>query len=174
MTIRRRKRPTSLSQFRARQQFGTGPSRQAEQTRQRRAADVVAKLERARCDERDGYCRLWHRPGFFCAGASDWAHLPAWRRSKTRGRPAVERHVGVTIKLCRYHHDLLDTHFLRIDGTAANADGPMRFRLGRVVYDERLFTTTALVPTLWVLHGHRWVNTNLRPDEPKRLGKAER
>ena len=164
MNLRRQKGRTPLSKFRARQPFGTGESRSTEKAVRDHLENIVIGRVRARCIERDGFCRLRIKPGRGvthaplgeCRGPSEWAHLAPLRRFETRGRPPEERHTIIgSMMLCKRHHDLYEgrlRHYpngmrfslgsmpigytLQIDSTLAGADGPLRFTLGDAIYQE--------------------------------------
>jgi hypothetical protein len=118
--------------------------RKRTKARTARQARKVVKSVRQQCVERDGYCRVvrdWPdnpRGGspFYgeiaCFGPSQWAHLGEFKRSKTRGKAAVERHTTMgSLMLCARHHDQYDGRsrpYLRIAGSP---DGVLRFRWER-------------------------------------------
>ena len=124
-----------------------GISRKTLKGRKHRAESKVKKSVRAQCVERDGPCRaalypfgtgsglggdvtdIWHE----CEGLSEWAHLHAKRRSKTRGMAPEDRHdTAHSLMLCKRHHDQYDgraTPRLVITAlTRRGADGPLKFR----------------------------------------------
>jgi hypothetical protein len=101
---------------------------------------------RAQCVERDGDCRA---TGFYfdgeqwrtderlsqeqrgpCYGDSEWAHMHARRRSKTRGMAPEYRHdTAHSLMLCHKHHEDYDAKRLIITAiTRRGADGPLKFR----------------------------------------------
>lgn len=122
----------------------------AKQTaKKRRAEGPVIKRVRARCVERDGYCRIcdwelnpddthpedghpdegalpyadkWNR------GPSEWAHL--YSRAKTRNQaPDVRHNTMITAMLCQFHHDRVDgrahPRIAMVPRTSLGADGPL-------------------------------------------------
>lgn len=96
-----------------------GEPRKRRKGRQRRHAAKVVKSVRAKCVERDGYCRVWTdeidghpfmaRVLGACEGISEWAHLHVKRRSQTRGlAPEVRHTTADSLMLCKAHHDRYD------------------------------------------------------------------
>lgn len=102
--------------------------------RKKRKAAVVVKTVRAVCVERDGFCRAVSPWLGKCEGASEWAHLHSHMRSKTRGRPATQRHTAPgSVMLCTEHHQQYDARQLEISLlTEFGADGTLRFTLNGV------------------------------------------
>lgn len=103
-----------------------------QKARGKRAEQKVEKAVRAACVLRDGGCRIASIPGWASFGACDgpleWAHLPNYRRSKTRGQPPEDRHCTAgSVMLCRHHHGMLDTHQMEISPIETiGADGVLR------------------------------------------------
>ncbi len=93
-----------------------------------------AKLIRAVCVERDGYCRYGGKAGdqIACAGPSEWAHLGDKTRAKTRGMAPEARHTTRdSLMLCKAHHDAYDGRrrprlLIEMAGSCG-ADGPVYF-----------------------------------------------
>ena len=80
--------------------------------RRKRAEGKRAKLVRADCVTRDGYCRVRRdikdQHGD-CEGPSEWCHLGEKTRAKTRRMAPEERHsTEWTIMACKKHHDMID------------------------------------------------------------------
>lgn len=95
--------------------------------RKRRKEGPVVKAVRAKCVERDGYCRLMGLG--FCAGPSQWCHLGEKKRSKTRGLPPEERHTTVwSFMGCEGHHGAYDAGEIGIEPVDAEkgANGHLR------------------------------------------------
>jgi hypothetical protein len=104
-----------------------------------RVAAKIVRAVRAACVARDGYCRVT-RDGWTtailqqlgaCQGESEWAHLEEWKRFKTRGKPAADRHVTMgTCMLCHFHHqDMYDKGKLAVTFLSERgADGPLAWR----------------------------------------------
>lgn len=107
---RPRKRPGVTARLRAR--------------KRRKEAPVVTRV-RARCVDRDGYCRLMGVSP--CAGPSQWCHLGDKQRFKTRGQaPEVRHTVEGTFMGCEKHHGEYDRGELEIiEGTTDGAEGPL-------------------------------------------------
>ncbi len=104
-----------------------GPTAKA-RAKRRRAEVPIAKLVRAHCVERDGFCRLIGLSP--CSGVSEWAHLEQ-TRAKTRGMAPEARHTTThTAMLCTRHHGLYDAHVVRIAMTERGANGPIRAQYG--------------------------------------------
>lgn len=111
--------------------------RSAEKARGKRKATKVVKSVRARCVERDGYCRMLTDSGAYsvgCAGPSEWAHLGDKKRFKTRGQPPEQRHTTAgSLMTCKRHHDAYDGRSVPgldiIILTELGADGPLKFAL---------------------------------------------
>lgn len=110
--------------------------------KKRRADDAVAKAVRAECVERDGVCRYWNDVfasafvAIDCEGPSEWAHMHARRRSKTRNQaPGIRHDTKYSMQLCRKHHDQYDNRAkprLFVTAlTSKGANGPLKFRLGK-------------------------------------------
>lgn len=115
----RRKKPGPTARYRAKRRRAEGP---------------VAKVVRAACVERDGYCRYWKDVfeacfvAVECAGPSEWAHLES--RARTRNMEPERRHSTATsVMLCKLHHDRLDGRArprIRVSAqTDRGADGPL-------------------------------------------------
>lgn len=121
------------------------PRVKARMRTKRQAAKVVQHV-RAQCVERDGDCRIgeWeHNPhdlhddaltgdgqrAIVCDGRSEWAHLGAQKRFKTRGQPATTRHTTAgSLMLCQRHHRDYDAGRLEIVGADANGVLDFRYR----------------------------------------------
>lgn len=98
-----------------------GPTARARAKRRRKEAPVAAKV-RAKCVERDGYCRLMGVS--HCDGPSQWMHLEEKKRARTRGMKPEERHTTTHSMMgCERHHGLYDRGLLRIMLGAQGADG---------------------------------------------------
>ncbi len=108
-----------------------GPTAKA-RAKRRRAERPVVKSVRAQCVERDGYCRLAALSP--CNGPSEWAHLGAKKRARTRGMLPEERHTKAgSFMACRRHHQLYDAGLIEIAVIPESygplpygADAPMR------------------------------------------------
>ncbi len=102
------------------------PHRLVKDAKKRVERKVILDV-RAQCVTRDGYCRLfrlkvgdviigstsWHR----CHGQSEWAHLGAMKRARTRGMAAERRHrTDGSVMLCRLAHAAYDAGKLDIRG----------------------------------------------------------
>lgn len=108
--------------------------------RKDRAEAKVKKSVRAQCVDRDGYCRVahlrpndlrrWNPEEFPCWGFSEWAHLCAKKRFKTRGQEAATRHtIWGSVMLCHGHHEAYDRARMTIHIlTPFGADGPLGFK----------------------------------------------
>ena len=123
-----------------------------EKAKKDRAEAKVKKEVRAKVAARDGHCRLLqlcfnpYEPHEFgdCASGSEWAHLVS--RAKTRKMAPELRHTTQTsVMLCggpdgghHYAHDKgTGEKKLKIEAlTKRGADGPLRFTLGKLVYEE--------------------------------------
>ena len=150
MNLRRQKGRTPLSKFRARQPFGTGPSRQTEQAQKKRAESAVVKRIRAEVASRDETgCRLRRRLSSghvhfpltecrFAPSGPEWCHMDEMKRFQTRKMIPERRHATTHSFLgCNLHHTDYDHGRLKIEAlTDSGADGRLRFTLGRVVYQE--------------------------------------
>ena len=110
----------------------------------RREAAVKQDV-RAACVSRDGFCRvvaaLLNDYDVRPRGESEWAHMHAKRRSKTRGQDPEERHTTAdSLMLCRFHHDAYDGRTrprLTIEAlTDRGADGPLQFTYRGKSYSE--------------------------------------
>ncbi len=116
------------------------PTRKAVKARKDRAAGKVVKSVRARCEERDGSCRMLTLAvrgdigpagGHECFGPSQWSHLGK-TRARTRGQAPEARHATAhTLMLCKAAHDKLDGRAgprLEVKVlTPSGADGPLEF-----------------------------------------------
>lgn len=97
--------------------------------KRRRAEQPVVKSVRAKCVERDGYCRLMGLSP--CAGPSQWMHLGEKKRARTRGMRPEQRHTTAgTAMGCERHHGLYDTGQIELAMGERGADGPMRAQIG--------------------------------------------
>ena len=95
--------------------------------RKQRHEAAVKKSVRAQCVERDGYCRVSDSQ---CGGLSEWAHLGAKKRARTRGMAPELRHTtGGSLMLCTVHHLWYDRGQMQIVPlTLKGADGLLHFR----------------------------------------------
>lgn len=112
-------------------------------TKRKRAESLVIKSVRAKCVERDVFCRYdldefakTARFGTDCKGPSEWAHLENYRRSKTRNMAPELRHTTAgTAMLCKFHHDCYDGRGKKklriVNFGALGADGPLTWTLSR-------------------------------------------
>jgi len=100
--------------------------------KRRRAEGPVLAAVRAKCDERDGYCRLMGLSP--CSGESQLAHLEDKKRARTRGMLPEERHVTThAAKICESHHGKYDAGKIQIALGDRGADGPIRAQEGTKV-----------------------------------------
>ncbi len=101
--------------------------------KRRRAEHPVAKSVRAECVERDDYCRLMELSR--CEGPSEWAHLGANKRARTRGMAPELRHTKAgSFMACRRHHRRYDAGQIEIGVIPEHgANGPMRIQEGETV-----------------------------------------
>jgi hypothetical protein len=98
--------------------------------KRRRAEAPVAKKVREKCVERDGHCRLAPLGG--CEGPSEWSHIGANKRARTRGMKPERRHTTAgSMMLCRKHHGLYDSGIINVSTTEAGADGDSLMVWGR-------------------------------------------
>lgn len=108
-----------------------GPTARA-RAKRRRAEQPVAAIVRAKCVERDGYCRLMGLSP--CSGPSEWAHLEEKKRARTRGMAPEERHRTThSLMACKGHHEQYDAGAIQIAMTPKGADGTIRVQLGAKV-----------------------------------------
>lgn len=105
------------------------PVSQKRRAEQRLVGKVFREIE-----PRDGDCRIWwagiaglpETLAGRCEGEPQPAHLSEWRRSKTRGLPASERHNRKTIiRLCAAHHRRYDLHEFDLQHGPEGADGTL-------------------------------------------------
>lgn len=106
------------------------PRRKGKARAKRLEAAVVQDV-RARCVERDGYCRIHqatHHGLDYCYGPSEWAHMHDKRRSKTVGQAPVVRHTTQgSFMACQKHHGQYDRHEIQVEAiTQHGADGTLR------------------------------------------------
>lgn len=104
----------------------------------------IIQRNRAKCDRRDGFCRIgyWGEIAIAlfgeCYGGSEWHHFV--KRSMTRNMPPEDRHsTEVSGKVCATHHRMLEAHEIDYDFlTEDRADGPMKFsnEIGELVEHE--------------------------------------
>ena len=119
-----------------------GEPRARTKRRLTRKEQIVKRACRQHCVDRDGFCRCdlvteifedMRPDGMFmqCDGPSEWAHLHARRRSKTRGMdPTVRHDTKYSLMLCKFHHQLYDAKKLIITALSRRgANGPLKFRL---------------------------------------------
>lgn len=133
--------------------IGKPEARKRTKGRKDRAEAKVEKVTRAKCVDRDGYCRIGSRgteevldvydPLLFvpsladgCEGPSQWAHRGELRRARTRGQAPEIRHTTAgSLMLCQRHHDQYDNtqkpRLFITALTAKGADGPLKFRRGK-------------------------------------------
>lgn len=110
--------------------------------RRKRAEAKVVQAVRAKCVERDGYCRLAggaaRAVAGDCRGPSTWAHLAGHRRSQTRGRAPEDRHTTAgSLMLCAGHHEDEEQHRIRIEPTTpAGCDGTIKVTAPAGTYEE--------------------------------------
>ena len=135
---------SSLASYYRHAPLGKGLTRRTRKRKARNAERAVIAAVRAACVLRDERCRLdsrwsvsphgddiqaaiWYDE---CDGPSEWAHLHAKRRSKTRGlTPDLRHDTAHTLMLCRAHHATYDAKQLQITALSRKgADGPLRFR----------------------------------------------
>jgi hypothetical protein len=94
----------------------------------------VVQTVRAQVVARDVYCRIGMMAKDLrvlpCIGNSQWCHLGALKRFKTRGHAAAMRHTTAsTMMMCSFHHSLEERHELEIEPlTGQGADGTLRVR----------------------------------------------
>lgn len=116
------------------------PLKRTKARKARTEAKVIAQVKLA-VMERDGSCRMAVTGVGACAGVLDWAHLPQWRRSATRGKPATERHTTQgTVLLCRKHHEMLDGQRaprMFVEHGPDGADGLLKWICGGTIVRER-------------------------------------
>ena len=107
--------------------FGKGPTRARVKGRKARRETSVKTAVRRACVERDGYCRL---SGFgLCEGPSEWMHLEAKKRARTRGQAPEERHtMDGSMMACRRHHHSYDAGEIELTLGPDGADGPISYR----------------------------------------------
>ena len=107
-------------------------SAKREKARARRQEAAHAKIVRAACVVRDGYCLIASRlPRAVavllgpCEGLSEWAHVAEHRRCFTRGQAPEVRHTTAgSGMLCRGHHVAYDSHEFDFETyTEAGMDG---------------------------------------------------
>ncbi len=97
-----------------------------ERAKRRRAEMSVAKVVRAACVARDGFCRLMGLTP--CSGPSQWAHLK--KRSQTRGMAPEARHsTAYSMMACQKHHQMQETGEIHISLDDRGADGWIRVQL---------------------------------------------
>lgn len=124
-----------------------GRTRKQVKAKEDRAEAKVEKAVRAACVERDHFCRVstYFLEGISALhlnpGESEWCHMHAKRRSKTRGLPPEERHASSwCLMLCTRHHDAYDGRTrprLTIEAlTDRGADGPLKFTYKGRSYSE--------------------------------------
>ena len=98
----------------------------------RRVAAKIKRQVRAAGLDRDcNVCRAWWMIDMDrCDGPLEWAHFGDYKRFKTRGKPAAERHTTMgSLMLCQSHHRAYDSGRLAITALSdRGADGPLEFR----------------------------------------------
>lgn len=89
----------------------------------------VIKRVRAKCVVRDGFCRLMGIGP--CFGVSEWCHMHAKRRARTRNmKPEVRHTTAESFMGCTSHHDAYDAFKIALEPmTAKGADGPMSVKV---------------------------------------------
>jgi hypothetical protein len=99
--------------------------------KQRKDLAYADKIKR-KVDELDAWCRLEPLNARElalvgpCKGGMTWAHLPDWRRSKTRNEEPEKRHtLQGSFKCCVGHHAALDQKKFGIAHGEDGADGLM-------------------------------------------------
>lgn len=100
----------------------------------RRNERAVIEGVRAKCVDRDGYCRLALAKHLLgpCDGPSEWMHLGENRRFRTVGQEPERRHTtSGTMMGCHRHHYAYDkTHlYVVVPLTEAGADGTLRIEI---------------------------------------------
>jgi hypothetical protein len=103
--------------------FAKQEPRKRTKGRQLRVESLVKQRVRAACVERDGDCRIatgrddrrnW-TAGYPCSGASEWMHLGANKRARTRGQaPAIRHTTAASCMGCTRHHRDYDAGRLRM------------------------------------------------------------
>lgn len=122
--------------------FPKGEARTTTKGRARRRARAVVRDVRDDCVARDGYCRVEGYGLGDCDGPSEWAHLGAQKRFKTRGQDPEERHTTAgSCIFCRSHHHAYDKGTgddrLAIEAlTPRGAEGRLAFTRGGRRYEE--------------------------------------
>jgi len=92
--------------------------RKRTKARAKRHESKVEQRIRAHVVKRDGFCRVGSATTYFgaCEGVSELMHLEEYRRFKTRGQSAEDRHCTAgTAMGCTKHHALYDAHELKIE-----------------------------------------------------------
>lgn len=129
--------------------FGKPVKKSKDKNQKLAIARAVVSTVRESCVNRDGPCRIKGVERFPpCDGPSEWAHFGEMKRAKTRGMDPSERHTRQgSLMMCRHHHALYDgrAHHqgsrLQIEALTTNGtDGPLRFELAGVVYDELIIS----------------------------------
>lgn len=132
--------------------ISVGVPRRILKARKKRAEKWTEAIVRAKCVERDGYCRIGCIDSIYqncidhdkaltesdmdCAGASQWTHMHARLRSQTRNMaPEVRHSTRYSFMACQRHHDQYDgrqrPRLFVTALTAKGADGPLKFRMGK-------------------------------------------
>lgn len=97
--------------------------------RKARKESMRAKIIRAKCVIRDGYCRVGKDADDYtdCCGPSEWGHFGAMKRARTRGQAPEIRHTTAgSFMACRSHHADYDAGELAITAASdAGCDGEL-------------------------------------------------
>ena len=106
-----------------------GKTRKQLKAKRDRIAKVIEKIVRAKCVDRDGFCRLMGCGP--CQGVSEWCHMHVKRRSKTRNLPPEVRHTTMeSFMACTSHHAAYDAHRITLEPlTDRGANGPMSVKV---------------------------------------------
>jgi hypothetical protein len=118
-----------------------GPTARA-RARKVHAETPVIKRVRQQCVRRDGYCRIGKAPVATvgeCGGPSEWAHVGAKKRARTRGQvPELRHDRRHSLMGCQRHHRLYDAGELQIEATTTRGcDGPLRATTQSGTYTEK-------------------------------------
>lgn len=125
------------------------PEKRSTTKRRKDRAEATQKQTiRAKCVARDGFCRLERAPHGFnlfigvprCGFRSEWAHLGAKKRARTRGQaPEIRHTTKESLMFCDEHHRRYDGGDIEIEFlTADGADGLLLFRADELSYAERV------------------------------------
>ena len=109
-----------------------GPTARARAKRTRAESPVKRKV-RGECLERDGHCIF--APLGPCSRNSEWMHLEAKKRARTRGMKPEMRHTTAGSAMgCSFHHDEYDAGAIALAMTDQGANGPIRAEYDGKVY----------------------------------------